>query len=150
MKNTIIIVLLLFSTTIAFAQEKGMYLINKKSQDSTFLVENRRIKVFTLNGKAKAGKFRILDDKTIIIKNDTLALASIVRIRKASTFSAIASPVSIYFGSLAIAGGLAGAYAGGLSLLFTVVLLPPGLVMFTVPLTANMHEREKWEYMIVN
>jgi hypothetical protein len=147
--KNIIILLVLYCNTISFAQEKGMYLINKKSQDSTFLVENRRIKVFTLNGKSKAGKFKILDDKTISIKNDTLALSSIIKIRKASAFSAIASPVSIYFGAIFITGSLFLLTESGLGPILAAFTGPPGLVMFILPLTANMHKREKWQYAIV-
>jgi hypothetical protein len=150
MKKIILIAFVFCYTTLAFAQEKDMYLINKKSKDATFLEENRRIKVFTLNGKAKAGKFKILDDKTIIIKNDTLALESIVKIRKASTFSAIAGPVSIGIGTIFLGGAIWGLAAGGYGIIFTILFTPPGLPLFIVPLTARMHARNKWEYEIVN
>jgi hypothetical protein len=148
MKTSPLILLILF--VINVQAQKGIKLTYKENQKTTFLAENRRIKVFTINGKSKAGKFRILDENTIIIKNDTLALDSLVKIRRASTFSAIASPIAIYFGGSAIIGAVAGAAAGGYGLLATIVLLPPGLPLFIIPLTANKHNRNKWKYEILN
>lgn len=152
MKTTPLILLILF--VINVQAQKGIKLTYKENQKTTFLAENRRIKVFTINGKSKAGKFRILDENTIIIKNDTLALDSLVKIRRASTFSAIASPIAIFIGGSAIivgvGSGVFGAVTDGYGLLATIVLLPPGLPLFIVPLTANKHNKNKWEYEILN
>jgi hypothetical protein len=126
-----------------------MYLINKKNQDSTYLAENRRIKVFTINGKAKAGNFRILNDSIIVVKNDTIALVSIIKIRKASAFSAITGPISIGLGSILLSGAFILFKEGGLAASFGMVLFLPGTPMFIVPFISNMHRREKWEYVIV-
>jgi Na+/proline symporter len=69
--------------------------------------------------------------------------------RRASTFSAIASPVSIYFGAIFITGSLFLLTESGLGPIVAAFTGPPGLVMFIIPLTANMHKREKWQYAIV-
>lgn len=136
--------------TIAFAQNKGINLIKNTSIDTTFLKENRRIKVKTLEGKSIAGKFTITNDSAINIKGRIISMDSIVSIRKASTFSAIASPISIVIGGALIVGGMAGLAAGGYGVLLTAAFLPPGLPLFIVPFTANKHPVTKWKYEIVN
>jgi hypothetical protein len=102
------------------------------------------------DGKQIAGRFAIVSNSEIRIKNKTVSLDSIVKIRKASTFSAIATPVAVTVGGICILGGIAGAAAGGYGFLATVVLLPPGLPLFIVPLTVNKHVKDKWKYEIVN
>ena len=149
MKKAIVIIFLIISQTI-FSQQKGLHLIHNKKNDTVFLVENRRIKIREANGDYTAGKFTIVNDSTISIKNKIIPLDSIVKVRKASRFSAIASPVAITIGSIFLTGGIAGAVAGGYGLLATVILVPPGLPLFIVPFTANRHKKEKYRYEIVN
>lgn len=146
MKAIILFLTLVFC--INLQAQKGILLIKKSNQKTTFLNENRRIKVFLQNGKAKAGRFKIVDNKTIIIKKDTLALDSLVKIQKASTFSAIISPVSMAIGGTFLAIGIAGAIAGGYGILATIILVPPGLPMFVIPNCTRKHNSEKWEYEI--
>ena len=139
---------LIFS--VSFAQNKGINLIKNASNDTTFIKEDRRIKVTTTDKKAIAGKFTVLNDSTISIKNKIIPIDSIISIRKASTFSAIASPISIVIGGALLVGGMVGLAAGGYGLLVTAAFLPPGLPLFIVPFTANKHPIKKWTYEIVN
>jgi hypothetical protein len=62
-----------------------------------------------------------------------------VSIRKASTFSAIASPVSIGIGAVFLMGSVADISSGGYAVVLAVVLVPAGLPLFIIPLTANKH-----------
>ena len=149
MKHFITFIFCLAMTTL-FAQNKGINLIKNTSNDTTFLKENRRIKVKTLEGKSIAGKFTITNDSEINIKGRIISMDSIVSIRKASTFSAIASPISIVVGGALLVGGMAGLAAGGYGVLLTAAFLPPGLPLFIVPFTANKHPVTKWKYEIVN
>ena len=55
--------------TVVFAQNKGINLIKNTSNKTIFLKEYRRIKVKTTDKKAIAGKFTVLNDSTISIKN---------------------------------------------------------------------------------
>lgn len=149
MKHLITFIFCLVMTTL-FAQNKGINLMKNTSNDTTFLKENRRIKVKTLEGKSIAGKFTIVNDSEINIKGRIISMDSIVSIRKASTFSAIASPISIVVGGALLVGGMAGLAAGGYGVLLTAAFLPPGLPLFIVPFTANKHPIKKWKYEIVN
>lgn len=106
MKNFTIFIFCLVITAV-FAQEKGINLIKNTSNKTTFLKENRRIKVRTIDKKAIAGKFTVLTDSTISIKNKIIPIDSIVSIRKASTFSTILRTTSISIGAVAAVGGFA-------------------------------------------
>ena len=149
MKTLLSLVVILISFT-TLAQEKGIHLVNKKNNDSIFLKENKRIKIVTLDEKAYRGKFTINDSISIVIKGETIQLDSIVKIRRASKFHAIADPVCITIGSLFIIGGFAGLYSGGIAVIFALTMLPPGLIMTLVPAITNNHEATKWEYFIEN
>ncbi len=149
MKKLLSFILILVSMA-TFAQEKGIYLVNKKNNDSIFLKENKRIKIVTLEGKTLRGKFTISDSTSITIKGDTIALDAVIKIRRASMFHAIADPVSIFLGSVLLIGGFAGLYSDGLAGLFALTMLPSGFIMTLVPTITNNHIPSKWEYYIEN
>ena len=88
MKHLTTLLFCLAVTTI-FAQNKGINLIIKKSNDTTFIKENKRIKIITIDRKCFAGKFTVLNDSTICIKDRNFSIETITKIKKASTFSGI-------------------------------------------------------------
>jgi hypothetical protein len=133
-----------------FSQEKGIYLVHKKNNDSIFLKENKRIKIVTLESKTLRGKFTINDSTSITIKGETINLKSIVKIRRASRFHAIVDPMSITHGSILIIAGVAVLSSGGLGSILGVISLPPGLIMTLVPIINNNHLVSRWEYKIEN
>ncbi len=149
MKHFITFVFCLAITAL-YAQNKGIHLIKKESNEAVFLKENRRIKVKTTDGKAVAGKFAIINDSVISIKNQIIPIDSNVSRRKASTFSAISSPVSIGISAVFLIGSVAAISSGGYAVVLAVVLLPTGLPLFIIPLTANKHPIKKWKYEIVS
>lgn len=144
----IILFFVLANFSSLMGQEKGINLI--KEIDTTFLVEGRRIKVSMLDGKKIIGNFTIVSNSEIKIKNKTILLDSIVKIRKASMFSAIASPIALTAGTILLGSGVVGAVAGGYGLLVTIVAVPAGLPLFILPLTPRKHSKDKWSYEIVN
>lgn len=158
MKHFITFIFCLAITTL-FAQNKGINLIKTTSADTTFLKENRRIKVKTLDGKCVAGKFSIINDAEINIKGRIISMDSIVSIRKASTFSTILRTTSISIGTVFVVGGFAAAVAkppsnsgyasGGANIVGAGVLII-GLPLLLVPLTVKKHPVKKWTYEIVN
>lgn len=147
--NQLLIFFLLFTIT-TFSQEKGIYLINKKTKDSIFLIENKRIKIKILEGKSIAGRFIIVDENTISIKGQSFPLDSIVKIRRESTFSAITRPISLVLGSILVVNGIAFVSIGGIAAYYGSILLLPGIPITIIPLSKNKHETPKWEYHIEN
>lgn len=148
-----------FAFTICFAQNKGINLIKNTSNKTKFIKENHRIKVKTTDGKSIAGKFSIINDSAINIKGRTIAMDSIVSIRKASTFSTILRTTSISIGTGLVVGGFAVAvsqptknegYGGGFGRAAAGVTAIIGLPLVLIPLSVEKHPLKKWTYQIVN
>lgn len=145
-----------FVFAIGFAQKKGINLIKTTSADTTFLKENRRIKVKTVNGKSIAGKFSVVNDSAIYIKGKIISMDSIVSIRKASTFSTILRTTSISIGTVAVVGGFAMATSetkgitSGATNSAGIGLVIVGLPFLITPLIVKKYPMKKWKYEIVN
>ena len=142
--------------TALFAQNKGINLIKTTSADTTFLKENRRIKVKTTDGISIAGKLSIINDSEINIKGRIISIDSVVSIRKASTFSTILRTTSISIGTAAVVGGFAMATSetkgitSGATNSAGIGLVIVGLPFLIAPLTVKKHAIKKWKYEIVN
>jgi hypothetical protein len=131
------------------AQEKGISMLKENSKKVYFINENKRVIVKTSSNNKLIGNYTIVDNKTILIKNQIVSLDSIQSIRKYSRFSSVASPVFIGTGSLFVSLGVAGLIAGSYGVIFSP-LIPLGLPMVLFPVFANKHKSKYWEYKIVN
>ena len=158
MKHILTIIFCL-AFTICLAQKKGINLIKTSRNDTTFIKENKRIKIKTIDGKSISGKFTIVNDSAITIKGKTITMDSIVSIRKASTFSTILRTTSISIGTVAVVGGFALAvadppkgsgYASGAASSAGIGLVIVSLPFLITPLTVKKHPVKKWKYEIVN
>ena len=148
-KNVLLLFVFLFRGLYLTAQESGIYLKKENSKKSTFLKENKRIKIRTVAGENIIGNYKIVDEKKIMIKNQTVALDSIVSISKHSRFSSIASPIFVLVGSVFVAVGTAGLIVGSYGVL-AAPLIPLGLPLILVPILANKHKSAAWKYQVVN
>ena len=136
----------IFSRT-RYHWRKRNYFTKKNSKKTAFLLENKRIKVALLNGEVIAGKFKIIEDNTIIIKNRTISLDSIAKIKRRSTVSALFSPVVVICGVVYIVAGFAGIAAGGYAVLLAP-LIPVGVGMILIATISENHNYLKWNYSI--
>ena len=148
-KKLVLSLIFLLSCLFLTAQEKGIALKKENSKKTVFLEENRRIKIITKSDKKIIGNFTILDNKTIMIKNQEIAIDSIETITRHSKFSSIANPVLVGVGAVFIVFGTAGIIAGSYGVLLAP-LIPVGLPMVLVPVISNRHKSKDWEYQIVN
>lgn len=146
MKSYLLLVLL-FCFSMVFSQERGIVLKSKTSDRTAYLPEHKRIKLKTKDGTVLVGKFTIVDDHTIMIKDTPVVLGSIVKIKRRSLVSSIGSPIVFVTGVLMVTAGVAGVAAGGYGV-FLVVFIPPGVPMVLLPVISNNHDPEKWEYSI--
>lgn len=145
MKNLIILIIAILTSIISFAQENGIYLINKTKNDSILLQEHKRIKISTIDGKTIVGKFTIIDNTTIMIKGQEIALDSIVKIQRASIFNIIA----IIYGSSFVLAGIGS--TNQKSIIYDkngFLLIPVGVTILTSIFLKNNHKSEKWNYKI--
>jgi hypothetical protein len=148
-KNVLLLCVFLFSGLFLTAQESGISLKKENSRKSLFLKENKRIKIRTVAGEKIIGNYTIVNNETIMIKKQTVALDSIVSISKHSRFSSIASPVFAVIGSVFVTVGTAGLIAGSYGVL-AAPLIPLGLPLVLVPILASKHKSTAWKYEIVN
>lgn len=140
----------LIVTISSFAQEKGIYLINKKSNDSTLIAENLRLKVVTNDGKRTVGVFKIIDAKTISINENLIPIEKIAKIRRASMLHSIADPIGILIGSGLLIGGLDILLTGGYYAGIGWIGILPGIPILAISLIKNNHKASEWNYKIKN
>ena len=69
MKKLIFLFLSLFFLNSLVAQEKAIKIFNEKTGKEIIIKENKRIRIKTLDGEKVSGRYKILDDETIILKN---------------------------------------------------------------------------------
>ena len=148
MKLYTTLLFLFFFISFSYAQQRGIYLTSKKGSGHTYLAENRRIKVKLHNNQKISGNFKIVDTATIVIKGTEIKIDSILKIRKASTFSEIVSPVLITTGSLLTVAGVAVITSGGYLASIGIIPIAYGSVFIIVPIIGKKHKRDKWNYKI--
>jgi hypothetical protein len=148
MKTILFVLFLVLPLVSIIAQEKGILLQKKDSERTYFLVEHKRIKVVTTDGRSFFGRFSIIDDKTISINNTLIALASIEKIKRKSLTSTITSPVVCTLGVILILGGTAVAVLGGTSAIVGLGLISSGFTLPVIALISNRHPKNQWEYTI--
>ena len=151
MKNILLTLFCLFSIFIC-AQQKTLSLHKINTERTITLLENQRIRVKTIQGEVYKGKFTIIDDNTIAIKNDTIALNTIYKIRKQSFVSGTIATVIKIGGGAILAEGLAFAVQGGLASVVGVIIIPVGAAIGSIGFIVNGsdHKSPLWEYKIAS
>ena len=81
MKNLILILTILITSLYSYGQ-KGILFTKKDNQKTKIIYENKRIKITLNNDLVLKGKFTIVNDSTIAIKDTLISLSSVVKIKK--------------------------------------------------------------------
>jgi hypothetical protein len=163
MKSLILITLLsLFFVFSCYGQDKVLLLTKKKNQKEKTIEEGRKMKVYTNKGSVFHERFHVISDSLIVLKNDTVALSEIEKIRSKSTASKVVG--GIFAGS----GGIVTIFGsmiliemvseGGLTALVGMILGVPvtatGVIVATTGalfLTiGKKYKQNKWEFRIKN
>lgn len=150
LKTSIIIFyfILLFNSSLVFSQEKGIILKDKKTEETEFLKENKRIKVFTIDGRNYTGRFKIIDDNTIEIDGEKIPLDSVMMIKRRSVTSAIIETTFYVFGGIIVVACIAAATFDPLILILIPVSFPFIITAALVPALENNHLQKRWSYSI--
>ena len=150
MKNTLKAILFFFMLfNSAVAQKNGILLTSKTDDDTEFFRENKRVKIKTIDGKKHTGRIKIVDENTIMIDNDLIAMNTIRKIRRQSLFSAILSGGFIAIGGAAVVGGATdkgGSYGSGLIIIAGALSGGIGTIIQAVGIN---HKKHRWDYKIV-
>lgn len=148
LKKNVILIFLLFSGFISLAQKNSIELINKESGETKFINENKRIKVKISSGKKLTGKFRVVDDKMIRIRQNFIPVDSIIMIRKRPIALAVLSDFLIVSSASFIVA--AGSEVKDSPLV--VVVIPPALVIggasILIPNILQKNKINKWRFQI--
>ena len=140
--------ILLFNSSLVFSQEKGIILNDKKTEETEFLKENKRIKVFTIDGTNYTGKFKIIDDNTIEIDGVNIPLDSIMKIKRRSLTSALLETTFYVSGGIIVFGCIVSAIVVPYALLFIPVSFPFIGIALLIPGLENSHKLKRWSYSI--
>ncbi|MFC7775063.1 hypothetical protein [Flavobacterium sp. GCM10027622] len=146
LKIVALVFFVMFSNMMLKAQEKGINMKNKENGKTVFLKENKRVAVKTDSGKVFKGRFKIVDDKSIAIRKDTIALTSIVKIKR--------RPVGLSIASGLLVAGIGTpvtivsiAYGG-----YAVLLVPVGVAIdgvgLALPAFGRRYKENNWDYVI--
>jgi hypothetical protein len=149
MRNTLFLLLLVFSTTV-FSQQRTIEITNIQTGKVKFFEENQRIKIRTLDRKKHIGMLKFQDGQTIIIKDKSIKIDSIQSIKNQPKGLATVKTVFLAAGLATVTSSLVAASKGDDSafMLFTVgtgITIGAGLLE---GLNANYTER-KWKFKIM-
>jgi hypothetical protein len=148
MKTIIFSLYLLLTLFSVIAQEKGILLQNKNAEKSDFLMEHKRIKIVTTEGKCFYGRFSIIDNNTISINNTLIPLTSIEKIKRKSLTATISVPIVCTAGVILILGGTSVTALGGGFAIAGLGLISAGFTIPVIALISNKHPKNQWEYSI--
>lgn len=153
MKQYIIPLLILFVAFGGFAQEAALLMRQSTTGEQVAFEETRRITIKTVDGQKHTGKFRVVDNHHIQIKDHVIPLDSIVLIRSNSMFRAIASTAFfLYLGAISVVVFISFAIASSNIAYIPLAALPVAVFYaFKSPNFSNGHKTKKhWQYSIIN
>lgn len=104
MKKYVTILLLFMMIPLCnMAQENGIKAVKENTQKEVFFQENKRIRVKNAEGKKYRGKFEIIDQNHIKIKNEVLAISDLVSIKRNPLLQSVGlNGLLIYAGAVTI------------------------------------------------
>lgn len=155
MLKTVILILSLLIISSLYAQEKVLNIFNEQKFKGTLIKENRKIRIKTNDGLKLTGRFKIVDDETIYIKNREIKLNQIKKIKKHPlVMSVILDGFFYYLGTTFILGSLA-LYAlssGDASVL--LLMIPSPLFLYAAVKSPNIlrsyNTADQWQFEIIN
>ncbi len=119
-KNVLLLSFLCFINLIT-AQIKAIKITNEATQKEKIIKENRRVKVFTLDGKKLKGRFKI-ESNSILIQGESINLSDITAMKRNPLLvSIVTGSFLVYLGSITVGiGVLIGLLADSSAFLLTI------------------------------
>lgn len=150
-KMTILIFSLLF-INFTFSQESVIKITNQTSKKEKIIKENKRIKIKTTDGRKISGRFTVIDNNAILIKNEQILLTNIEEIKRNSLAISIFTTGFLVYGGAVTAGlgVIIGAFADSTAFLLTI---PAAGMIYTGIKSPNFqknHKKDKsWTFEII-
>ncbi|AMC10267.1 hypothetical protein Lupro_02910 [Lutibacter profundi] len=111
MKTIAFLLLSLFYLNCLVAQEKGIKIFNEQTGKGIIIKENKRVKIKTFDGVKISGRLKIFDNETIIVKNETIKLSQIEKIKRNPLIISIITNGMLYYYGAALIGASIVIYA---------------------------------------
>ena len=109
--NKLFFVFALLFTSFIYSQNALVKITDHKTGTTKVFQEKSRIRIKTVNGKKITGRFKILNDSTMLLKGKEISLSEIAKIKRNPLVMTVATNVV-----LLVAGGTItaiGVYSGG-------------------------------------
>ena len=142
-------VLFFLSSIVVFAQKHILILKSKHASFFKEIKEDRRIEIETKEGKTFLGRFKVQDSTALVINEEVVLLADIIKIKKKSKFGTIANPIFVTIGvGLFIAGASGLFVANPFAAMAGIITMIGSIPIIVVPLFMYGYPSKKWEYSI--
>ncbi len=106
MKKTVFLFSFLFFINLISAQVKAIKITNENNQKERIIKDNKRVKVFTVDGRKLKGRFKI-EDHSILIQGESINLSDIIAMkRNPLLISVVTGSFLVYLGALTAGIGI--------------------------------------------
>lgn len=106
MKKTVFLFSFLFFINLISAQVKAIKITNENTQKEKIIKDNKRVKVFTVDGRKLKGRFKI-EDNSILIQGESIDLSDIIAMkRNPLLISVVTGSFLVYLGALTAGIGI--------------------------------------------
>lgn len=106
MKKTVFLFSFLFFINLISAQVKAIKITNENTQKERIIKDNKRVKVFAVDGRKLKGRFKI-EDNSILIQGESINLSDIIAMkRNPLLISVVTGSFLVYLGALTAGIGI--------------------------------------------
>lgn len=147
------IIMSLFVFNISIAQTKAIKITKLDSNKERIIKENKRIKLRTLNKKLVKGRFKVMDDQTIMIEDINIKLSDIKELKRDPLITSILTTGILIYAGAATAGVsvIAGIFADSAAFWF---ILPAAGLIYVGIRSPNFNKNYKinkgWIYEVIS
>jgi len=145
MVRLLLVLLSVFTFNCLIAQEKGIRVFNEQQSKEFIIKENRRIRIKTSDDHKISGRFKIVDDETILIKKRTIKLREIEKLKKHPLGMSIVINGILYYYAVALSAAVLTTYAASSDPLALILLLPAPALIYSAILSPNFLKGYKTE-----
>lgn len=151
-KRTLLILSLLFLNHLE-AQEQAIKVFNEKTGKGLVIKEGKRIRIKTFEGEKISGRFKVIDDQSILVKNKRIKLSQIEKIKRNPLIATILTNGILYYIGTALIGASIIFYAFTEYTESAIFLIPATAFIYAGVKSPNILKgykiKSNWKYSIV-
>ncbi|WP_228850487.1 hypothetical protein [Aegicerativicinus sediminis] len=147
-----LIIFSIFTINCSIAQERGIKVFNDQQSKEFLIKENKRIRIKTIDDHKISGRFKIVDDETILIRKRTIKLSEIEKLKKHPLGMSIIINGILYYYAAALTAAVLTTYAETGEALALILLAPaPGLIYGGIKspnILKGYNTENNWQFQI--